>query len=332
MPESASSTRRAAAFSSLVISAALLILWRGYPVVAAYVERFRQAHPAGAITFAIAAVTGLLCLLWLGVGRWPTAWMLALVAIALAITSGNIGAVPIAVILAAFTLVVGDGVVRLFRGREAGGGEIAASMAVGAVSIGICLLLLGEARLARPVILAVIGIVILLIRRSRVPALWQLIRDSSREFLDRRRSAPESLWLAIVAAVVCASYVGVLRPDISFDALSYHLPEARDVAEHGRVRIFPQIPETLLWHNYDTFLGGAFLAGGERAARFLHFFVGISIFGAASALARRLGKGGRTALVGLAIAAFPAGLVQLEETYVDLFAGLCLTAAACELA
>jgi Dolichyl-phosphate-mannose-protein mannosyltransferase len=325
--------RRAALLSALVVFAAILILWRGYPVVAAYLERFRQAHPAGAIRLAIASVSGLLCVLWLCVAKWPKAvtWTLALAAIALSITSGNVGAIPIAAALAAFTLVVGDAAARLFRGREAQRGEIAVSMAAGPVAIGISLLFLGDAHLARPAVLAAIGVAILLIRRKRIPVLWQLVRGTAREFLDRRRTAPEALWLAIITAAVSAAYVGALRPDISFDALSYHLPEARDFAEHGRVRIFPHIPETLLWHNYDTFLGGAFLAGGEKTVRFLHFLVGISIFGAASALARRLGRGGGTALVLLAIAAFPAGLVQLEETYVDLFAALCLTASAFEL-
>src|SRR5262249_5015937 len=278
-------------------------------------------------------VTALLCLLWAGIAVWPraTAWTLALAAIALSITSGNIGAFAIALALAAFTLIVGDAVTRLFRGREAQRGEIASSMAAGAVALGASLLLLGEAHLARPAVLSAIALAIVLIRRNRTRVLWSLIRGTTSEFLDRRRTVSEALWLAIIAAAVGAAFIGVLRPDISFDALSYHLPEARDFAEHGRVRIFPQIPETLLWHNYDTFLGGAFLAGGERTVRFLHFLVGLSIFGAATSLARRLGRGGETPLVLLAIAAFPAGFVQLEETYVDLFAALCLTASAFEL-
>src|SRR5262249_42931774 len=118
MPEPTASARRAAAFSAIVVSAGLLILSRGYPVVTAYIERFRQAHPSGAITAAIAVVTALLCLLWAGIAVWPraTAWTLALAAIALSITSGNIGAFAIALALAAFTLIVGDAVTRLFRG------------------------------------------------------------------------------------------------------------------------------------------------------------------------------------------------------------------------
>src|SRR6201997_3808611 len=109
--------RRAALLSALVVFAAILILWRGYPVVAAYLERFRQAHPAGAIRLAIASVCGLLCVLWLCVAKWPKAvtWTLAFAAIALSITSGNVGAIPIAAALAAFTLVVGDAAARLFR-------------------------------------------------------------------------------------------------------------------------------------------------------------------------------------------------------------------------
>ncbi|HEX7251753.1 MAG TPA: glycosyltransferase 87 family protein, partial [Thermoanaerobaculia bacterium] len=314
--------------------AAFLILIRGYPVVRAYIARFRTAHHPGAFTAAAAVVTAILGLLFLGVWRRPktTAAALGAVALLLTFTSHNAGGLPGAAALAGFTLLAGDGVTRLFRGREALENEIATSMATGSVALGAGLLLLGEAGLVKPLPLAAVALIVTVARWRRIPALGRLLRETGIGILSRRRSPAESLWIAIVLATTAATFIGVLRPEVSYDALSYHLPEARDLAESGRVRTFPQIPESRLWHNYDIFLGGGFLVGGEKSVRFLHFLLGLAVLGSVAALARQLGKPAMTALVVLAIAAFPAGFVQLQETYVDLFAGLCLTAAAVELA
>lgn len=324
--------RRAVLFSGITAFLALLVLARGTRVIGAYMARFREAHSSGAIVAVIAGIAALLLLLFIGTWRSPraTAIAVAAAAIALAIRTGNGPAMAVALVLAGCTLVLGDLVVRAFRGREAREGETAISIPAGAVATGGALLLLGEAGLARPLPLAVIVLAVIFLRRRRIPALAKLLQRAASE-ATRRRSAIESLWLAVVVAVVSAAFIGVLRPDVSYDALSYHLPEIRDFAERGRVRAFPQIPETFLWHNHDIFLGAAFLAGGERTVRFLHYFVGLALFGAVSALARRWERGTAPSLALLAIAAFPAGCVQLEETYVDLFAALCLTASAFEL-
>ena len=330
----ASGGRRAAAISGLIVVLTLLILARGAPVIAAYIARFRQAHSPGALAATMAILAAVLCVLWAGIWKRPraTALVLGLMGLALVVTTGNALALVIALALAGFTVLAGDWLSRLFRGREAEPGELTISIAVGAVAIGGSLLLLGEAGLANPVALAAVAVLLVIVRRRRLPELGRVLWTSGRAIGDRRYSALESLWLAIVVAVIGAGFLGTLRPDVSFDALSYHLPEIRDFADRGRVQAFPQIPESRLWHNYDTFLGAGFLAGGERAVRFLHFIIGLCAFAAAATLARRLGWVGAGPLVLLALAAFPAGSVQLEETYVDLFAALCLTAAAAEIA
>ena len=66
--------------------------------------------------------------------------------------------------------------------------------------------------------------------------------------------------------------------------------------------------------------------------RLLQFAVGVAVFGAALALARRLRANGSAALVVLALAAFPLAMLQLRATYVDWPAALLVTAAAAELA
>jgi hypothetical protein len=175
-------------------------------------------------------------------------------------------------------------------------------------------------------------VVLFLARRRRIPQLWSLSRETARTVLEDRRSLALACWLSIVVLVIAAGFLGSLRPDVSFDGLAYHLPEIRDFAQRGQVEPLANIDVTLLWRNYDTFLGIGYLAGGERVVRLLHFFVGLAAFGSAVALSRRLGNRGSGALALLVLAACPAACAQLKETYVDLPAALFLTAAAVEIA
>ena len=143
----------------------------------------------------------------------------------------------------------------------------------------------------------------------------------------------EAAWLAFAALVLLAAWVGALSPDFSWDGLAYHLPEARDIARLGRVAVRPDlVPHSLLWRNHDAYLSLGFFYGGERVMRLLQFAVGVAVFGAALALARRLRQGGSAALVVLALAAFPLAMLQLRATYVDWPAAFLVTAAAAELA
>ncbi|HEY6929768.1 MAG TPA: hypothetical protein VJA66_08850, partial [Thermoanaerobaculia bacterium] len=136
--------RRAALFSGITILVALLVLVRGTRVIGAYIARFREAHPAGAIVAVIGGIAALLLLLFIGLWRSPkaTAIALATAAITLALRTGNGAAMAIALGLAGCTLVLGDLVVRIFRGRETREGEIAISIPAGAVAAGGGLLLL----------------------------------------------------------------------------------------------------------------------------------------------------------------------------------------------
>ena len=139
--------------------------------------------------------------------------------------------------------------------------------------------------------------------------------------------------MAFAALALFAAWAGALSPDVSWDGLAYHLPEARDIARLGRVAVRPDlVPHSLLWRNHDAYLSLGFFYGGERVVRLLQFTVGVAVFGAALALARRLRANGSGALVVLALAAFPLAMLQLRATYVDWPAALFVTAAAAELA
>jgi hypothetical protein len=302
-----------------------------------YSNRLGVAIGSGQAAGVGAALALALLLLFAGIRKAPrsTAAGVGLLSLFLVIRSGNALALFLAVALLGFTLLAGDGVARLIRGRETEGRELSILIATGAVALGITLLALGEFGLVRPDFLLSAAALLLLARRRRVGELSRQLIDRARALAAVAPSHVEALWLAIVAAVLFLGFLGALRPDLSWDALSYHLPEIRDFAEKGRVEPLPNLyPITFLWHNYETYLGLGFLAGGDRVVRLLHLGIGFAAFGSTAVLARRLGaeSGTGVALAMLALAAFPSLTAQLMETYVDLPAALFLTAAAAEIA
>ena len=159
-----------------------------------------------------------------------------------------------------------------------------------------------------------------------------MLRAAARVSRGGEAKGVEAAWLAYSALVLLAVWCAVQSPDVSWDGLAYHLPEARDLARTGAVRPLADLaPHSLLWRNYDAFLSLGFFAGGEAVVRFLQFAVGLGVFAAACALARRVGAGKSGTLVVLALAAFPTAVLQLHATYVDWPTALFTTACAAEL-
>ena len=321
--------------SLFLVAFAALILIRAGPLARVYVVKLLSLHSLRAVAGAVVAAGAAYLALVRGIARHPkgTAAAGAAVALLLVGLSGNAVAVAAAAGILAGTFLVGDAVTRLLRGREAGEGDLSSVFAAGVVTLGLAPLALGEVGLWRPAPLLLGFSLLLALRWRRLPSLARLASDGLR--LPRGDAAPalEAAWLAVVALFLAAAWVGTLSPDFSWDALTYHLPEARDLARSGSVEpILGLAPQSLLWHNEENFLSLGFLFGGERVARFLHFFVGLGAFGAALALARRIGAGGSRPLVLLALAAFPTAILQLRATYVDWTAAFLVTAAAAEIA
>src|SRR5262249_52586502 len=170
-------------------------------------------------------------------------------------------------------------------------------------------------------------------RRRRLPALWNLVARPGHQLRRASVSRIDAFWIAIVLTVLFGGFLASLRPDLSLDALAYHLPQIRDFAEKGRVEPLANLyPATYFWRGYDTFLGLAFMAGGERVVRLVHFAIGLAAFGSTAMLARRLGSISRCPVGLLALASFPAACLQLGSTYTDLPTALFVTAAAAEIA
>ncbi len=318
----------------LVALTAVLLLLRAQPLMRAYADKVSTAHSRFVVTAAVLGAVAAFLFLWYAVLRHPgiAAAALAAVGLAMVVLSGNAPAALAAAAVLGVTALLGDGVFRLLSGAEARDGDLHAVFAVGLVSAGTLVLLLGEAGvLGRPA-LGLLAAALLLVRRRRVAALRKLaLRSACRPFGDAPRWL-EAGWLAMAALLLLATWAGVQAPDVSWDGLAYHLPEARDIAESGRVRVLPDLhPQSLLWRGHDAYLALGFLFGGERVVQLLQCGTGLFVFGAALALARRWGAGGASGLVVLALAAFPTAMLQLRSAYVDWPAALAVTAAAAQL-
>ena len=335
MTESDFRSRSAPWISGLFVVLAAALLVCAAPILKMHLERIRNtlaSRPAAGA----AALLALAFILFLdGVRRSPrtTAAATGTVLLFLVVWSGNLPAFVIAAAVLAFTLLAGDAVARLLRGFEGGPGELSISIAAGCGAIGMGLLLLGEIHLVRPFFLIAAAAVLVLVRRRRISQLARLVTSGAKALWAGPFTKTDALWIATAAAVLVPGFLAALRPDLSWDALAYHLPQVRDFAVQARVEPLANLyPSTFLWRNYDTFLGLGFLAGGDRTVRFLHFAIGVATFGATASLARRLGSTARCPLAVLALCAVPAACLELKNTYVDLPAGLLLTASAAEIA
>ncbi|HTR03370.1 MAG TPA: hypothetical protein VMN82_09275 [Thermoanaerobaculia bacterium] len=321
--------------AALVVAACAVLLVLARPLAGAYLTKLAAAHAPLLLGVAALAAASVWALLWWGLLRRPAlvAAILALLAIATAVLSGNLAAALVAALVLALTLVGGDMIAAWIRGREAGDGELVSGFAAGLVAASLAVLALGEAGILSRATAALALAAPAVFRGRRLPDLARRVARAIRLPRGGARRTLEAAWLAFVLLVLAAVWLGALCPDVSWDGLAYHLPEARAVAATGRLLPEPDLePQSLLWRPHEAYLSLGFLFGGERVTRFLQFAIGVFGFGAMLSLARRIGSGGGGPLAALVLAAFPTAMLQLRATYVDWPAAFLTAAAAAELA
>ena len=329
------SPERRLAGPALVILTVVLLLARARPLWSAYLEKLRTGHAAGVVAGAAAGALVLGVLLAVGLRFRPAVVGLGLAAFAAAtlILSGNAAAAGAAALVLAATLSIGDLVARALCGGWGGPDDLSSTFAAGFVAVGLAVLGLAEAGWLSAFSLAAVLAAGALAVPRRLP---DLARRCARAVHVPRGSAPpalETAWLAFALLVIAAVWMGALCPDVSWDGLAYHLPEARAIAQTGRILPARDLaPQAYLWRAHESFLSAGFFYGGERVARLLQLAVGLGAFGATIALARRIGGGGSGPLAALLLAAFPTAMLQLHATYADWPAAFLVTAAAGELA
>ena len=320
---------------ALVVGFAVLLVLRAVPLIEAYGLKVLSLHSPVVVAAAALGAAGAFVVLWILFARRPRAATVSILIAGAAMTlaSGNAPSAAAAAGIVFVAAILGDAVLSMLLGRPPDDGDFATVFAAGVASAGLLVLLLAEASALRPVFLAASAAVLLAARWRRVPAVLRMLRAASRVPRGGEAKGVEAAWLAYAALVLLAVWCAVQSPDVSWDGLAYHLPEARDLARTGAVRPLSDLaPHSLLWRNYDAFLSLGFFGGGEAVVRFLQFAVGLAVFAAACALARRVGAGKSSTLVVLALTAFPTAMLQLHATYVDWPTALFTTACAAELA
>ena len=319
----------------LVVAAAVLLIVRAVPLIEAYGLKVLSLHSPLVVAAAASAGLAAFGVLWALFARRPraAAGIVAAAGAAAVVGSGNVPACAAAAGVLAAIALLGDAALALLLGRAPETDDFASAFAAGVAAAGLLVLGLAEAGALRPLTLAAAALILFAARARRIPALARMLRGA---WSVPRGGAPrgvEAAWLAFAALVLLSAWIAAQSPDVSWDGLAYHLPEARDVARTGLVRPLPDlVPHSLLWRTYDAFLALGFFAGGEQVARYLQFACGLAVLAAACALARRIGASRSGALVVLALAAFPTAMLQLHATYVDWPCALFATACAAELA
>jgi hypothetical protein len=315
----------------IVVAGSVALIVRARPLIGAYLDKLASRHAPLTLVVAAVAAAAAFGILWAGLVRRPAAMAGAgaVVALLMVLLSGNLAAFAIAALLLGLTLLLGDAVSRLLRGVETEAGELTAAFAAGVVAASLLVLLLSEAGLLGRFSLGAAGAILVAVRRRRVRPLLALLKRSCRLPRGDAPAGLEAAWLAFAVLVLLAVWAAALGPDLLWDSLAYHLAEARDVVSSAAVLPLPDLaPHSLLWRSHETYLALGFFFGGERVVQLLQLAVGLGVFGAALALARRLGAGGAAPLIVLALAAFPTAMLQLRGAYVDWPAALLVTAAA----
>ncbi|MBI3998724.1 MAG: glycosyltransferase family 39 protein, partial [Armatimonadetes bacterium] len=115
---------------------------------------------------------------------------------------------------------------------------------------------------------------------------------------------PALIWWWGLAALVLIGLVGAAAPEVRHDALTAHLPIAREFAARGAIVEMRQNAASYFQHNADLLYAMAnVLLPGEAVPKFLHVFSGV----AASLLVYDVGARMWNPRVGLAAAAVVAG-------------------------
>ena len=179
----------------------------------------------------------------------------------------------VALLLAALAISTGDTICGRLRMRFANFGEaIGISLFVGTGIIGLMMLLFGLAGLWRPLPVALMMLVLIILTRQSWPRLFRLIAESKQQ-LSRSREAK-------VAAMIYLLFIAFLvmraaTPPNAPDEIIYHLSVTNDFVKHGGV--FPLFDNSL--GNFPFLIHMVYaigkLAGSEIAARIFSLFLAV---------------------------------------------------------
>jgi hypothetical protein len=181
--------------------------------------------------------------------------------------------------------------------------EIALSCAAGLSELILALFVLGLLRLYYPVtFLLLLGLPCILLL-SELRHLFTLLRQAGQRWASEERSDPLTGLLVFFSVVFIAfQLIVVLTPSVVFDALAYHLADARFFAEGHTLARLPFQDQSLLPQGFEVLMTIGYALDSQAAAQLMPpIFFALSL-AAGFALARRCGIAVRGAFAGVALA------------------------------
>jgi len=292
----------------ILLTGAAGVLGVGLPALAIHVAEVRAGRRTAVALLVLAAALGV---------------------VGIASGAGVLEALAVVLVLQAAAYGCGRRLVR-WCDPEGGGGaaSLARSLAAGwgvLVVLGLALGHLGY--LSRPAVAAagLIGIA-LAVGAARSAPRGASLTPASRT-PDGDRDVPMAWWWGFVVLLL-VGFVGAAAPEVRHDALTAHLPIAREFATRGRIVEMRQNAASYFQLNADLLYAmGMLLLPGDAVPKLLHFAAGA----AASLIVYGIGARLWRPRVGLAAAAVVAGTPLWwwvgGTAYTDLWAALFAVAA-----
>ncbi len=278
------------------------LLWH-LDFFATYGPLFRTYFPVLVIFLAIACAA----YVWLrakGLWRYELAGLAGIALVALAVYQPRATLITIFIATAQFAL--GRRTLRMFGFTFVGmAEEIALSFATGIAETMGALFVLGLLRLYyQPVFLAMLSLPCLLLF-SEVKRLFGLLRGAHQRWasLTAMRLAPAGVLVFFSAIFLVCGLAVILSPSLIYDALAYHLADARYFAESHALAPLRFQPNSYFPQGFEVLMAVAFALGGQPAAQMIAPLFFVLALTAAFAVARRCGIAADAALAGLAFVA-----------------------------
>jgi hypothetical protein len=267
---------------------------------ATYGPRFRQLFPVLAILLA-GACAAYVSLRARGLWRYEP---IGLAGIALAgMAAYQPRATLITILFGTAQFALGRRTLRIFGFPFLGiAEEIALSSAAGIAETMGALFVLGLLRLYYPLVFLAMLALPCVVLFSEVKCLFALLYRAHQRWtsLTVMRSAPAGVPMFFSAIFLACSLVVILSPSLVFDALSYHLADARYFAESHALAPLRFQPNSYFPQGFEVLMAMAFALGGQPAAQMIGPLFFVLSLAAAFAVARRCGIDSQAALAGLA--------------------------------
>jgi len=270
---------------------------------ATYGPRFRQLFPVLVILLG-GVCAGYVYLRAKGLWRYELVGLTGIALAGMAIYQPRATLVAIFIGTAQFAL--GRRTLRILGFTFAGiAEEIALSAAAGLAEIIGALFVVGLLRLYYPLVFLAMLALPCVVLFSEVKRLFALLRRAHQRWgsLTAMRCAPAGVLMFFSAIFLVCSLAVILSPSLVFDALSYHLADARYFAEGHALAPLRFQPNSYFPQGFEVLMAMAYALGGQPAAQMIGPLFFVLSLAAAFAVARRCGIAVEAALAGLAFVA-----------------------------